>query len=894
MWSRDATGKHLTGSGELALPGGSCHRGELHSMMAASPLFSELKGSLSDESARIQQEFEISGDGRTAVAQRTRLVEDILARLWRDIVSPDEAKPANFALVATGGFGRGWLFPYSDIDLLFLFGDRNAEQAFKDPVRRFSQELWDLRLKLSPASRMLSECDRYDANNTEFTISILDCRYLAGDHDLFRRLHDKVIPKVVMRESKALLQGLAEVTRERHAKYGMTLYHLEPNLKEAPGGLRDCNVASWLALISAMDKLHDWPDASSLRAPVRKQLEAALDFLMSARCFLHFRHGRDDNTLSWEAQDEAAVRKVGAADTAELSAADWMRIYFGHARAVQRTVTQLLEEIPEAWSALYRQVQSWRSRLTTPDFSVVDGLIFLQQPSALQDPEVLLRLFHFMAHHGLKLSATTEYRIEQALPALASMPPRGAELWLYLQETLLQPHAADALRAMQSLRLLTLLLPELKLIDSLVVRDFYHRFTVDEHSFLAIESLHRLKQSQSEWDKRYAELLGELEDPELLYLALLLHDTGKGVPGGDHVQASLEIAGRAMDRLDVDPKEREEVLFLIGNHLEISAALRRDIFNPETVAAFADKVGTPERLKMLCLLTYADIKAVNPEALTPWKAENVWQLYMGADNYLNHSADQRVHADVNDEKLARLRSLAPVTSSKFKEFLEGFPQRYLLVHSAEEVMRHMAMADELGEDPVQVELKRGRHWYELSLVTRDRPFLFAKLAGVLAAWGMNIVKANAFSNEAGTVVDTLYFTDRFRTLELNLSEWDRFRRSVTSVLLGEADLEKMLRDRQRSEKGAIAKVKVETKIEFDDSCSSTSTLVQVITQDRPRLLHRIASCLSDQKCNIEIALIDTEGQMAIDTFYLTSGGAKLKTEHRRQVEKALVEELRGE
>ena len=867
-------------------------------MTAASSLIGELRSSLSDESARIQREFEATGDGRSAVAQRTRLVEEILARLWRDIVSADPAKPANFALVATGGFGRGWLFPYSDIDLLFLFGDRNAEQAFKDPVRRFSQELWDLRLKLSPASRMLSECDRYDPNNTEFAISLLDCRYLAGDHDLYRRLHDKIIPKVVMRESKALLQGLAEVTRERHANYGMTLYHLEPNLKEAPGGLRDCNVASWLALISAMDKLHDWPDASSLRAPVRKQLDAALDFLMSARCFLHFRHGRDDNTLSWEAQDEAAARKVGAtvgaADPAELSAADWMRIYFKHARAVQRTVTQLLEEIPEAWSALYRQVQSWRSRLTTPDFSVVDGLVFLQQPSALQDPEVLLRLFHFMAHHGLKLSATTEFRIEQALPALASMPPRGAELWLYLQETLLQPHAADALRAMHSLRLLTLLLPELKLIDSLVVRDFYHRFTVDEHSFLAIESLHRLKQSQSEWDMRYAELLGELENPELLYLALLLHDTGKGVPGGDHVEASLEIAGRAMDRLDVDPKERAEVLFLIGSHLEISAALRRDIFNPETVATFADKVGTPERLKMLCLLTYADIKAVNPEALTPWKAENVWQLYMGADNYLSRSADQRVRADLNDEKLARLRSLAPVTSSKFKEFLEGFPQRYLLVHSAEEVMRHMGMAEELGEDPVQVELKRGRHWYELTLVTRDRPFLFAKLAGVLAAWGMNIVKANAFSNQAGTVVDTLYFTDRFRTLELNLSEWERFRRSVTSVLVGEADLEKMLRDRQRSEKGAIAKVKVETKIEFDDSCSSTSTMVQVITQDRPRLLHRIASCLSDQACNIEIALIDTEGQMAIDTFYLTSGAKKLAAEHQRRVEKALVEELRGE
>jgi [protein-PII] uridylyltransferase len=877
--------------------------------MAASSLIGELHGFLGDETARIQRAFEAGGDGRAAVARRTRLIEEILLRLWRDLVSSETSLdgPSDFSLAATGGFGRGWLFPYSDIDLLFLFADRQAEQNYKDSVRRFSQELWDLKLKLSPASRTLAECDRYDANNTEFTISLLDCRYLAGDRELFARLHDKLIPKLVMRESKALVQGLAEVTRERHGKFGLTPYHLEPNLKEAPGGLRDCNVASWLALISAIDKLHDWPEASALRPPVRKQMEAALDFLMAARCFLHFRHGRDDNTLSWEAQDEAAMRKIGARDAAELSsgkvssdqlsAADWMRIYFGHARAVQRTVTQLLEEIPEARS-LYRQMQSWRSRLTTADFSVVDGLIFLQQPTALQDPEVLLRLFHFVAEHGLRLSATTEYRIEQALPALASTPPRGAELWLYLQETLLQPHAAEALRAMHSLRLLTLLLPELTLIDSLVVRDFYHRFTVDEHSFLAIESLHGLKQAQTEWDKRYAELLGELEDPELLYLALLLHDTGKGVPGGNHVEASLEIANRAMDRLDVDPKEREEVLFLIANHLEISAALRRDIFEHATVAAFAEKMGTPERLKMLTLLTYGDIKAVNPEALTPWKAENVWQLYMAAENYLNRSADRRLHAglhaDGNDEKLARLRSLAPVTGGKFKAFLEGFPQRYLRVHTPEEVLRHMQLAEGLGADPVQVELKRGRHWYELTLVAKDRPFLFARLAGVLAAWGMNIVKANAFSNDAGTVVDTVYFTDRFRTLELNLSEWARFRNSVTDMMVGAADLEKMLRDRQRSEKSAIAKVKVETKIEFDDLCSSTSTLVQVIAQDRPRLLHRIASCLSGQECNIEIALIDTEGQMAIDTFYLTSGGTKLGTELCRRVEKSLGEELARE
>jgi [protein-PII] uridylyltransferase len=235
-----------------------------------------------------------------------------------------------------------------------------------------------------------------------------------------------------------------------------------------------------------------------------------------------------------------------------------------------------------------------------------------------------------------------------------------------------------------------------------------------------------------------------------------------------------------------------------------------------------------------------------------------------------------------------------VTSNKFRSFVEGFPQRYLRVHSAEEVMRHLEMADQVAEDPVQIDLKRGRHWYDLTLVTRDRPFLFATLTGVLAAWGMNIVKANAFSNEAGTVVDTIHFTDRFRTLELNLSEWARFKRSITEVLLGEADLDRMLRDRQRSEKSVITKVKVETKIEFDDTCSSSSTMVQVIAQDRPRLLHRIASCLSDQECNIEIALIDTEGQMAIDAFYLTSKGAKLTPQHCKQVEKALLDELKIE
>ena len=860
--------------------------------MSTASLSNELRDLYTEESARIQQQFAATGDGRSAVQQRTRLVEAIIQRLWQQIISPEESGPSGFALVALGGFGRGWLFPHSDIDILFLHSHIETEPAYKDSIRRFSQELWDLRMKVSPATRSLSECDRFDPGNVEFTISLLDCRYLLGDRELFHRLHDKVIPKLVMREAQSLVQSLAEVTRSRHAKYGNTVFHLEPNAKDGPGGLRDYNVACWLALISAMDKLRDWPEPRTLLPlSTRKQFDSALEFLMSLRCFLHLRQGRDDNLLLWESQDEAAARRIGTPDAEGTHTAGWMRTYFGHARAVHRVCEQLLEEIPAAWSSLYRQFQQWRSRLSNADFSVVDGLIYLQQPNALHDPEMLLRTFHFMATHGLRLSTTTEYRIEQVLPSLAATPPRGAELWLYLGEILTQPHAADALRAMHALKLLTLLLPELKAIDALVVRDYYHRFTVDEHSFVAIESLHRLRQSEAEWDQRYAELFDELERPELLYLALLLHDIGKGASNANHVDASLQIAQSCMNRLDLDPSERETILFLIGNHLEISATLRRDIFDPDAIRGFAEKMETPERLKMLTLLTYADIKAVNPDALTPWKAENVFQLYIAAFNFLNHNVDQRLHGDIEDDHLAQIRALVPTAGKKLKTFLEGLPKRYLTTYSATDVLAHVEMAGRLGNDPIQLLLERGRHWFELTLLTNDRPALFASVAGVLAAWGMNIVKANAFSNQAGTVVDTFYFTDRFRTLELNLQEWERFKRSIVSVLLGEGDLDRMLRDRLRAEKPGTTKVKVDTQVDFDDACSARSTLVQVIAQDRLGLLHGIGSTLAQENCNIEIALIDTEGQMAIDVFYLTSNGQKLRPEQQQRIKAALLESL---
>jgi [protein-PII] uridylyltransferase len=215
----------------------------------------------------------------------------------------------------------------------------------------------------------------------------------------------------------------------------------------------------------------------------------------------------------------------------------------------------------------------------------------------------------------------------------------------------------------------------------------------------------------------------------------------------------------------------------------------------------------------------------------------------------------------------------------------------LRTYPAEEILRHFEMSEQLVQEQVKLDLKRGRHWYELTVVTTDRPFLFATIAGTLAAWGMNIVKADAFSNGTGIVVDTFFFTDRFRTLELNMPEWERFQRSISDVITGEVDLDKLLRDRLRAEKSIAAKVKVETKIEFDDQSSTHSTLVQVIAQDRLGLLYKISSRFSHHKCNIEIALIDTEGQMAIDVFYLTANGKKLTREQEKELKTDLLEEL---
>ena len=531
--------------------------------------------------------------------------------------------------------------------------------------------------------------------------------------------------------------------------------------------------------------------------------------------------------------------------------------------------------------------------LSTADFSVVRGRIYLQQPSAAADADLALRLFEFVARHGFTFSFDTESRVARWVPTIAQQPPTGEALWLRLRSILSLPHAAQALRAMQGAGLLTVLLPELKGIDALVIRDFYHRYTVDEHSIIAIENLHALRRPNNDYEETYTGLFQEIQRPDLLILAMLLHDVGKGQPKGKHVEAGMPLVESVLERLQLKSDEREIVCFLIEQHLEISMSLlRRDIFDPSTARSLADVVESTERLKLLTLVTYADIKAVNPEALKAWKARDIWYLYVETANYLDRSVDnRRWQVRSADELVARhLKDLPDARRALVAGFAEGMPRRYLLTHTTETIEVHAQLAADLGKFPVQLALAVRPDLHRLTVVKQDRPGLFATVAGVLTAWGMDIVKADAFSNAAGVVLDTFSFTDPFRTLELNPPERERLKRSLTNVLLGEVSLQKLMTSRMRHPKPKPHSLKG-PRVTVDNESSSYSTILEILAGDRSGLLYSIASVLAEHECNIEVALIDTQGHVAIDVFYVTRLCNKLDAEQQQQVRSALMEEL---
>jgi [protein-PII] uridylyltransferase len=870
---------------------------------------SGMRGRYQRRMLEVRGAFEAGGaSGAVTIAARAAAVDELVSGLWGQAIERDPRLRVGVALVAVGGYGRRELFPYSDVDLLFLLDGRLAEKDVKDSIRRVNQEMWDCGIRVSPVTRKLAECEKFDPENAEWVLSLMDHRMVVGDGALYEKLAMQCVPKLLQREHKAVMVRLLELTRARHAKYGDTLFHLEPNIKDCPGGLRDVHVCGWMTKLREVaaqaPKKGSWDSPGSVSTEDDKEFRKAVEFLWLVRCFLHYRHDRDDNTLDWQAQDAAAEAMVGLTGRKpkKADAAYWMRVYFRHARSVERRVEQTMDEVPVGKVPKKLLGLKRESKKETPQngFRVEKGRVkldavgeFGHEPA--QDPDVVLQVFAAMAQTGCTLGRDAEERLSHGLPLLSAHLEEGPTLWHHLRGILTGFHAGDALRAMHALGVLELLIPEFHGIDALVIRDAYHRYTVDEHTFVLIDTLHGLespqKGSMGEWATRFGSVLRELPHPELLYIAALLHDTGKGRSGNDHARESMRMAESVVKRLELDTYESGLVVAIIANHLEMSAALRRDIFDEETVSAFAGKVHTPEALRMLTLFTYADINAVHPDALTPWKAENLWQLYIATANYLDRSVDdERLGAQEESELVHRVVALLPGQKDAVREYLEGFPERYVLTRTPEQVRTQFKMAQRFAEDPVQLEFRYAPTVSELTLVTRDRPQLFATIAGVLAAWGMNIVTADAFSNRQWVVVDTFRFTDTFRTLEMNASEHEAFVKSVHDVMTGTVSLEKLLSGRRRGKRKAPL-IEVETRVEFDDEASSHSTLLEVVTQDTTGLLRALSLTLAAHGCSIEVALVDTEGETAIDVFYLTRNGGKLDKNEERVLRRALVQAI---
>jgi [protein-PII] uridylyltransferase len=843
-----------------------------------------------DERRRIQKQFEAGVGARDTLRALCELADNNIRQIFGEMLRVHSAPSSGLCLLALGGYGRRMLFPYSDLDILFLFGNEKAEQEFRPLIADFSRTLWDLGFRVSSAGRTLEECKRIEEDNAEFHLALLDRRFLAGDQDLFEKLDARILPASEKAARLFLLVQLHKLTKERLARYGNTIFHLEPNVKDAPGGLRDYQAAVWLRQISA-----DKKELLSSSAAEEELAADAVDFLSAIRCFLHYSNGRNDNTLTYELQAAAAERSLGAFDGPPRSAAEWMRLYFRQARTLNRQLLRYLEQK----AALPRTLrQRFFSAAKTAKFEpsngkpfiVRDGLFEVLDLQELSDRAVMFALFAEAARTGIPLSRRAERSIAYIMKH-PEVPVKNRQTgWALLREILGADYPGLALRPMQRLGILTEILPEFGRIDSLVVRDFYHRYTVDEHSLRTIEHLQDLAEPPDARGAHFKELWKTADRRDLLIFALLLHDVGKGMPIDNHVTGSLAALDTAAARLDLSPEEKAEVHFLIEHHLDMSATVqRRDIFDPSTVSAFATSVANQERLQRLCLLTYADIHAVNPEALTPWKAEMLWQLYAATSNYFSRSLDtDRLHAHDEASLLQQVRALAAGASVEaIERFLEGFPRRYLAVHSAAEIAAHLALYERLGSEPVQTDLQVRRHAFSLTILTPDRPALFATIAGVLAGWGMNIIKADAFANAAAVILDMFHFADLHRTLELNPTERDRFLRSLADVVSGKAPLEPLLTGRESASRARPPKVTIEARTSFDDTSSEHSTLLEIVAQDRPGLLYDVGSTLARLGCNIEVALIDTEGQKVIDVFYLTEQGKKLSQEKQETLREAL-------
>jgi [protein-PII] uridylyltransferase len=803
-----------------------------------------------------RDEFFETGRAADVESALARMIDAIAVDAYRATIEP--VLPQGAVMLAAGGYGKRELFPYATVDILVLLEGESPWVSLREPLAECVRVLWDAGLRLNHTVRTISECLEFRDQNIDLDINLLDVRYLAGDQALYARFDNKW-PAFLEKNGLKLGQHLAKHSRVRHAKFQNTVHHREPDTKDSPGGLRDWNLIGWLSRLDGRE------------AHLGGEFKQAGEFLSAVRCFLHYHAQSDRNLLDVEAQRQLLAQPFSRAE----NVSEWMREYFRHAWIIFNEARWALGAIDKAESTLVGNFRDWRSRLSNSEFTVSRERLFLRNPAQLEsDPAVLLRLIEFIGRHGILPAPETERRLEAAKSSFAAYCAQPRPLWATLESVLALPRAAMALRTLQRAGLLAALFPEWAPMLDLVDTEPEHRYTVDEHTLMTVERSTELGYNTDPTRQRFAQLLSEIENPAVLVFALLFHSSGKRPAAADSLQLSMTLARQAMERIRMPGEEQREVNFLIEHQSDLAEVMSgRDVDDPATARQLAERVGTIERLKLLTVMTYGDLAAVSSDAMTPWKVERLWRAYEVTQRELTRELETERIQEVPDGVPGR------------PAFLKGFPVRYLRAHSSTEIEEHMRLYEESRPTGVAVQLDRIEGAYRLTVMARDMPALFASFAGAISSFGLDILKAEAFSNARGMILDTFVFADPQRTLELNPPESERLLDLIRRVALGKTDGQRLLRSRAQADP---KKRGAPPQVQFDSDACDTATLVEIVAEDRPGLLYNLATVFSSSACNIDVVLIDTKGHRAIDVFYVAHDGQKLSPELQATLKEKLL------
>jgi [protein-PII] uridylyltransferase len=825
-----------------------------------------VKAALDKARDELRADIERGTGGRAAIERHADRVDALLRQLYTDAGVPD----APVAIIALGGYGRRHLCLHSDIDLLVLFGSRigPSEERF---LRAFLHPLWDLGVVVGHQVREIDEFADLETDNPEFLLALLDARLVAGARPLFDRLGSTFHQPAT---HAYIVKALVQLIQERHAKFNDTLYQLEPDVKEAPGALRDLTAARTIAMVTDPLLLRRGP-----ADPTR--VEDAEDFLLRVRSSLHLETGRNHNVLSHELQERTADMLGYPGAEPRQRVERLMSDYFRHARIVSRSLEWARQTAPVP---------------VGPNLGLSrDGIRFLDPVQASRTPASWVGAFQAAIDGGTEVAEEALACIQQHVDRYRADDffPERRDCTAILRLFKPRPGLYARLSEMHDCGLLGRVFPEFQAISWRVVRDFYHKYTVDEHTLLTIRNLERLASTDEPYRQRFRSVLASLVSPELLVLALLLHDVGKW-RDDDHALESVRMAKDVLARLQLAPEAGEMVLFLIRNHLRMSlVAFRRDTEDPDIVREFAALFGTEEQLKMLCLMTLVDVEAVSPETLTPWKEELLWRLYVDTYNHLTQRyGDELIERD--QAGLAELLKGRPddLSPTEITHFLEGFPKRYLQLFSGDAIYRHIRLARDIGPDEVHLSLERNESIWTLAVATLDKPFLFSNICGVLSSFGMNIIRGHALTNPNGLVLDTFQFTDDARFLELNPEAPSQVIHVLQDVVAGRADVTALLRGREQSVLHAKA-ARIAPVVRADNEASGRYTIIDIVAGNALGLLYRISRVISQHGCDVDLVLIATEGERAIDVFHVTKAGVKLTEATQQALTSDLQRTLEG-